>query len=206
MRHVIFARPVAACSRRMIGAAVTALLVTATGFALRDRARFPGAAFGAINMAAIAMAADQYLDPAAADTRTVAPAFHRHGRGHPRPAARPQADAVDAIPPGCDDAPAFVLRHGVGHGADANCHVGIGAVPAFPIPEGLPHHPQIFRGQTLGRSAIPDCPGGSTGTSRPVASLRAKGAPRRGRVPPMDYLDNPERRPETQPSDYNFGK
>jgi hypothetical protein len=65
MRHVIFARPVAACSRRMIGAAVTAALVTATGFALRASARLPGAAFGAINMAAIAMAADQYLDPAA---------------------------------------------------------------------------------------------------------------------------------------------
>jgi DNA invertase Pin-like site-specific DNA recombinase len=45
-------------------------------------------------------------------------------------------------------------------------------VPAFPIPEGLPHHPQI--------SPIPDCPGGSTGTSRPFASLRAKGAPLRG--------------------------
>ena len=46
-----------------------------------------------------------------------------------------------------------------------------------------------------------DCPGGSTGTSRPVASLRAKGAPRRGRVPPMDYLDNSSRRSETPPSD-----
>jgi len=65
MRHVIFARPVAACARRMIGAAVTAALVTATGFALRAPARLPGAAFGAINMAAIAMAADQDLDPAA---------------------------------------------------------------------------------------------------------------------------------------------
>jgi hypothetical protein len=65
MRHVIFARPVAACARRMIGAAVTAPLVTATSFALRASARFPGAAFGAINMTAIAMAADQYLDPAA---------------------------------------------------------------------------------------------------------------------------------------------
>jgi hypothetical protein len=65
MRHVIFARPMAACARRMIGAAVTAPLVTATGFALRAPARFPGAARGTINMAAIAMAADQYLDPAA---------------------------------------------------------------------------------------------------------------------------------------------
>ena len=65
MRHVIFARPVAACARRMIDAAVTTSLVTATGFALRALARFPGAAFGAINMAAIAMTADQDLDPAA---------------------------------------------------------------------------------------------------------------------------------------------
>jgi hypothetical protein len=53
-------------------------------------------------------------------------------------------------------------------------------VPAFPIPEGLPHHPQISRDQTLVWSAIPDCPGGSTGTSRPFASLRANGAPLRG--------------------------
>jgi hypothetical protein len=34
MRHVIFARSVTACARRMIGAAVTAALVTTTGFAL----------------------------------------------------------------------------------------------------------------------------------------------------------------------------
>ena len=43
MRHVIFAHPVAARSRRMIEAAATARLVTATGFALRAPARFPGA-------------------------------------------------------------------------------------------------------------------------------------------------------------------
>ena len=50
----------------------------------------------------------------------------------------------------------------------------------LPMPVGLPHHPQISRGHTLGLSAIPGCPGGSTGTSRPFASLRAKGAPLRG--------------------------
>jgi hypothetical protein len=44
---------------------------------------------------------------------------------------------VDAIPPGCDDAPAFVLRHGVGHDADANCHVGISAMPALRYRRGL---------------------------------------------------------------------
>ncbi len=75
--------------------------------------------------------------PGSPGTRTAAPAFHRLGRGNPRPPARPQADAVDAIPPGCDDAPAFVLRHGVGHGADANCHVGIGAVPALRYRHGV---------------------------------------------------------------------
>src|SRR6202453_2761546 len=71
----------------------------------------------------------------------------------------------------------------------------------LPIPAGLPHYPQISRGQTLGRSAIPDCPGGSTVTSLPFASLRAKGRSASGRVPPMDYLDNPERRSAARPSD-----
>ena len=46
----------------------------------------------------------------------------------------------------------------------------------------------------------------------PSASLRAKGAPLRGRVPPMDYLDNPARRRADRPSDdasannYGFGQ
>jgi hypothetical protein len=65
MRHVILARPVAAGARRVIEAAVTALLVTATGFPSRAPPGFLSAAFGAINMAAVAMAADQDLDPAA---------------------------------------------------------------------------------------------------------------------------------------------
>src|SRR6202035_311951 len=47
------------------------------------------------------------------------------------------------------------------------------------------------------------------GPPAPVASLRAKGAPRRGRGPPMDDLDNPKRRSKGQPSDYtsanNYG-
>jgi hypothetical protein len=42
---------------------------------------------------------------------------------------------------------------------------------------------------------------GPQGPPTPVASLRAKGAPRRGRVPPGDYLDNPRRRSQTPPSD-----
>ena len=49
----------------MIEAAATARLVTATGVALRAAARFPSTILDAVNVAAIAMAADQHLDPAA---------------------------------------------------------------------------------------------------------------------------------------------
>jgi hypothetical protein len=42
---------------------------------------------------------------------------------------------------------------------------------------------------------------GPQGPPAPVASLRAKGAPLRGRVPPMDYLDNPRRHSETPRAD-----
>jgi hypothetical protein len=49
----------------MIEAAATAHLVTTTGVALRMSARFPSTALDAVHVAAIAMAADQHLDPAA---------------------------------------------------------------------------------------------------------------------------------------------
>jgi hypothetical protein len=64
MRHIIFARPIAPSSRRMIDAASAAQLITATGLALRLSACFLRASFRAIHMAAITMAADQHLDPA----------------------------------------------------------------------------------------------------------------------------------------------
>jgi hypothetical protein len=65
MRHVIFARPIATCPCRMVVAAAAPDLITAAGFALRLSACFLSASFGAINMAAITMAADQDLDPTA---------------------------------------------------------------------------------------------------------------------------------------------
>jgi hypothetical protein len=49
----------------MIEAPATAHLVTTTGVALRMSARFPSTALDAVHVAAIAMAADQHLDPAA---------------------------------------------------------------------------------------------------------------------------------------------
>jgi hypothetical protein len=65
MRHVIFARPVAACTRRMVDAAAVARLVTATSVALRATPSIRSTANGTVYVAAIAMAADQHLDPAA---------------------------------------------------------------------------------------------------------------------------------------------
>ena len=60
MRHVIFPRPVAPGSRRVIDPAPAARLVPPTGFALRPPPRLPGAV-GAVHVAAITMAADQHL-------------------------------------------------------------------------------------------------------------------------------------------------
>ena len=77
------------------------------------------------------MAADKHLDPAALAQEQPRRRSISFVVAIAVPHVRLHARAVDAIPPGCDDAPAFVLLHGVGHGADANCHVGIGAVPAF---------------------------------------------------------------------------
>ena len=65
MRHVIFVRPVAACTHRMVDAAAVARLVTATGVALRATASIRSTADGTVYVPAITMAADQHLDPAA---------------------------------------------------------------------------------------------------------------------------------------------
>ena len=56
----------------------------------------------------------------------------------------------------------------------------------FPEPNPLPDPHQIAQ---VGPQAPP----------APSASLRAKGAPLRGRGPPVDYLDNPRRRGRTRP-------
>jgi hypothetical protein len=124
---------------------------------------------------------------------------------------------VDAIAPGRDDAPAFVLLHGEGHGADANCDVGWDWCRAC-----LPIAARCYRDSRwpVRRDASDDRAKltSSTGTSMtarpaarceplnsypriaqvgpqappaPSAPLRAKRAPLRGRVPPVDYLDNP---------------
>src|ERR1700712_3953505 len=68
----------------------------------------------------------------------------------------------------------------------------------------------MFRGQSLpGRPPHGIAQVGPQGPPAPVASLRAKGAPLRGRVPPMVYLDNPKLvanvRHQTPTSANNYG-
>src|SRR6516162_11948609 len=64
MRH-LFMPPVAPGPRRVAEAAAPARLVTAAGGMQRAAPRRPGTPFAAVNLAAIAMAADQHLGPAA---------------------------------------------------------------------------------------------------------------------------------------------
>jgi hypothetical protein len=99
---------------------------------------------------------------------------------------------VDARRRDCDDAPAIVPLHGVGHGADAKLP-GDGSAPCLPsqsrkVYRIIPKYSEA-RPSTGVPSRIAQV--GPQGPPAPVASLRAKGAPRRGRAPPMDYLDNP---------------
>jgi hypothetical protein len=66
------------------------------------------------------------------------------------------------------------------------------------------------KGLPLGRHIRPRIAQvGPQGPPAPFASLRAKGAPLRGRVPPMDYLDNPGRCRHRRLSDHttaeNYG-
>ena len=110
----------------MIDAAAQAHLVTPAGLALRASARLPSAALGAVHLATIAMATDQHLGPAAPGTKQprgrsigVVAIFAR-GR---MPWTRSHPGEIIRL--------YLVLLHGVGRGADANCDVGIGAVPAF---------------------------------------------------------------------------
>src|SRR4051812_6208853 len=59
----------------------------------------------------------------------------------------------------------------------------------------LPGTPRLqgTNATTSAGTAVLDCPGGSTGTSRPLRFAARQGRSASGRVPPMDYLDNPER-------------
>jgi len=60
---------------------------------------------------------------------------------------------VDARRGGCDDAPAIVPLHGVGHGAEAKL-AGDGSAPCLPANLGRFYRTKLkSRGQTLARNA-----------------------------------------------------
>ena len=65
MRHVFLPVPVPACPQGMGGTATAARLVAPAGHALGLAARVFCAASGAVNLAAVAMAADEYAGAAA---------------------------------------------------------------------------------------------------------------------------------------------
>ena len=185
MRHFILPRPIAARSRRVFHSATMACLVAPPRRTQRPPARVRRA-LGAVDMTPIEMAADERLGTTAWVRAQKQPGRNRRSRHAP-------ADGVDARRRDCDDAPAIVPLHGVGRSwpkvptaqplewpDEGRRRSKTGQVmdrrrAGLPIPAGLPHHPQTSRGQTLGRSVIPACPGGSTGTSRPLRFAAREG-------------------------------
>lgn len=65
MRHVLASCPVAPGPLGMAQPPITALLIAPSGLALRTTPRFLGAALGAVDLAAIAAAANHHRSPAA---------------------------------------------------------------------------------------------------------------------------------------------
>ncbi len=130
---------------------------------------------------------------------------HRHGRNDCSRHA--SANGVDARHRRCDTAPAIVPLHGVGHGAEAKL-AGDGSAPCLPSDPGrfLPRQRGIPGAKIRRRTTAWIAQVGPQAPPAPCASLRAKGAPLRGRGPPMDYLDNPRPDPASQPIRRFFSK
>jgi hypothetical protein len=158
MRHV-FTLSVAPGPRRMGEATAPARLITTAGGAQRVSPRRPGTPFAAINLAAIAMAADHNLSPAAPAQKEPR---RRRTAGCVNPAStRPAPPAI--IPP--HSCPRTVQ----GHGADATARLG-SAPCRSPNRMVLSHRPS--GGETAPPSIpVSGCPGGQTGDP-PRAPLR----------------------------------
>jgi hypothetical protein len=65
MRHFFVARPVTTLSSRVAASPCRTILIALSGALLRAAPDPLGAAFGTINLAAVAAAADQHLHPTA---------------------------------------------------------------------------------------------------------------------------------------------
>src|SRR5271167_4307297 len=139
MRHFIlprpvFAYPVAARSRRMPDPAATARLVAPPRCMQRPATR-PGPAIGAVDMAPIAIAADEHLSAGSLAPRTEKAGHAAGDQGRNSRSRHAPADSVDARRHGCEDAPAIVPLHGVGHGAEAKL-ASDGSAPCLPTNPG----------------------------------------------------------------------
>jgi hypothetical protein len=205
MRHVIFAcpvlaRPVVARAGRMVEPAATARLV-ASPRSLQGVAPCPGRTLGAVDMAPIAAATDDHLNPAI------------RVRAQKELCLRPVIMATTAAAPErrrlmawtCAAAAAIMpLQSCLCTVSDTapkqNCPVMIGAVPAFQSRQSLPHTTFNDRdGQIRARNGAADCPGRPQVPPAPSASLQ-------GRVPSMHDPDNPERCGADQPTDETSAK
>ena len=122
MRHVVLSGAIATGPRRMVHPTAAAGLVAPPGRALGVAPRRLCTTLCAVNLAAIAVAADQHLSLAA------------HAQKQPGQSSSPRATAhMDAIGNDWNTAPACVLSTVWGTASIRDLAVEVGAVPASPI-------------------------------------------------------------------------
>ena len=145
MRHVFLPVPVTACPQGMGGTATAARLVAPAGHALGLAARVFCAASGTINLAAVAMAADEHAGAAAGAQKKNAQAFARSVQG-----SRTHVDETCA---GWDTASACVPGTVWGVALKPSLAVEIERPPAFNPGSVLPRSAALC--QPLQRCACP---------------------------------------------------
>ena len=118
---------------------------------------------------------------------------------------------MDARRRDCDDAPAIVPLHGVGHGAEAKLP-GDGSAPCLPSQSRKVYRITLKYPEARPSPGVPPrLPRWVHRNLPPLRFAAREGRSASGRVPPMDYLDNPDRRRAARPSDdasansYGFG-
>ena len=119
MRHDLAPSPVAPAASSMVEASVAAALIAAGDLPTPHPACVDTTVFGAVDLAPVAMTADQHLLAAQAAQKEAAARAVGELASHPRCAR----DLVDTIRGRDYYDPAIVLRHGVGRGAELNCQV-----------------------------------------------------------------------------------
>lgn len=150
MRHVLLSRTVATAAFGMGEAAMAARLVAPTRSADRVPPRRRRAAAGAVDLAMVAGAANQYLHAAARAEEESARGFHWRSKS--------RQGAVDRDFRLVEYSPCTRARHGVGHDIGVNLAVWAGVVPVLFGGIFLPHlelscHPRRLPLPIGGRAA-----------------------------------------------------